>query len=163
MGYNLTIGEAVIARDDDFIRIHAESVSHPDAPAFGEPTDHTSSRWPSYTVWADFCRQAGIEELFFGGGWVVGLHGGGYAPCSDNFHRETPMLAEHPGVAVIMPADADYVRAALTRYQAKHPDVEPGFTESNNVAAATLARLIWLDYWFDWAVKNCTNPVLANS
>lgn len=56
MGYNLTIGEAVLSWDEDYVCVDAQDVTLPNAPAFGDPTDHTNSRWPSYSVWADFCR-----------------------------------------------------------------------------------------------------------
>ena len=56
MNYNLTIGEAVVVVDwDEFgIVVSAKKEHHDIAPAFGEPTDYSNQRWPSYTAWEDF-------------------------------------------------------------------------------------------------------------
>lgn len=163
MGYSLTIGEAVIETSDERIKIAAKGAHLPEAPAFGEPTDHTSARWPSYTAWHDFARAAGIHELFYGQGWDRDLRG--YRECSEGFHREGGMLAEHPGAALITKADADYVSAARAKFIADHPGVISGFADDavEMDPRATLARLEWLDFWFRWAVENCANPVLENT
>lgn len=165
MGYTLTIGELEADHDpeDEYIRLGAKGVTLPDAPAFGEPTDNSNSRWPSYTAWHDFCTEAGIHELFYGKGWNRDLIR--YEDCSDDFHRERPLLNEHPGAAPLNDKDAAYVAAALARFRSERPDVVPGFSEeaAEDSAAATLARLIWLDYWVSWAVTNCKRPVIANS
>jgi len=171
MGYSLIIGELETEYDaeDEYIRLSARGESHPDAPAFGEPTDGTNSRWPSYTTWADFTREAGLEELFYGSGWDRGARQ--YTSCSDSFHRERPLLNEHPGAAPITRADADFVEAALAAYLAKNPDAKPGFPmdmmgdpiPDAEKLSPTLGRLQWLAYWMRWAVDNCKHPVLANS
>ena len=56
MGYTLTIGENI---NGDI-----ETVRHVDAPAFGEPTDYTNARWPSYTAWWGFVRATGLDACF---------------------------------------------------------------------------------------------------
>lgn len=68
MGYTLRIGNAVaqpLDKDRDRLetRYVVEAVRHDCAPAFGEPTDYTNARWPSYTAWADTAREAGLQEL----------------------------------------------------------------------------------------------------
>ena len=68
MGYTLKIGELDIEfdQDEDYpaIFLSAKLVSHPDAPAYGEPTDYENQRWPSYTSWSEFCKKAEIYNLF---------------------------------------------------------------------------------------------------
>lgn len=56
MGYTLRIGENIDG--------NVKTVRHDDAPAFGEPTDYTNARRPSYTAWWGFARAAGLESLF---------------------------------------------------------------------------------------------------
>lgn len=68
MGYTIKIGNAVpgeLNPDEDVmnVRYRVESVRHEEAPAFGEPTDHTNSRWPSYSAWADSAREADLTDL----------------------------------------------------------------------------------------------------
>lgn len=171
MGYTLTIGELEVTVDDEFIWLGAEGVKLDEAPAFNEPTDHTNSRWPSYTAWAEFCRDAGIEPLFYGTGWQTN-GAPRYGECPEWFHRERPLLAEHPGAFPITGKDATYVEAALAAYRAANPNAKAGFQrdvdgspvpDADDNTNATLARLEWLAFWLRWAVDNCKRPVVANS
>ena len=70
MGYNLTIGELKVSycQDDDCpdVSLTAKGFSHDEAPAFGEISDHTSSRYPSYSAWSDFSMSVGLFSLFYG-------------------------------------------------------------------------------------------------
>lgn len=163
MGYNLTIGEAVIDCSDEYIHIDAEYASHPDAPAHCPYTKNGNSRSPSYTAWSDFCKAAEIYELFYGEGWSREERR--YIPKQD-FYRETILIADHPGAAVIIPQDLDYIRAARERRAANNGGREPGFWDNEGVDNGkdhVLARLLWLEFWVDWALKNCKNPVIHNS
>ena len=63
MGYNLAIGEAEVDWSEDMVRIDAVTVKLDEAPAFGEPTDHTNTRWPSYTSWSNFCKAMDITDI----------------------------------------------------------------------------------------------------
>jgi len=71
MGYTLTIGEAKLSYEpeDLYLTIEAEGATHEDAPDHDRFTGKSNSRSPSYTAWADFCREAGLYELFYGQGW----------------------------------------------------------------------------------------------
>lgn len=168
MGYNLIIGELTAEAQEEYVRLWADGVRHDEAPAFGEHTDHTNSRDPSYSTWAEFCRSCGIEELFYGSGWS--REDRRYKECSEDFHRERPLLSEHPGAAPIYEADAAFVEKALASHKEKNPDAKPGFSDGwtgpipgKEGLDPTLARLEWLAYWMRWAVDNCKQPVLANS
>lgn len=165
MGYTLTIGEAEIDRlGDEAVRIGARGERHDAAPAYGDPTDYTNSRWPSYTAWHEFAKEVGIHELFYGTGWSRDERR--YLECPEDFHREGPILGSHPGAALLTKADRDFIAAKREAYIAAHPEAVPGYSEEDGpgpTANATLARLNWLHYWVDWAVENCANPVLENS
>ena len=168
MGYNLTIGNAILrySADDLYLRIGAEVVEHPDDRYTGK----SNSRSPSYTAWNDFCREAGIHEMFYGKGWDRDdLR---YRNCSDDFHRETPLLVEHPGTQPLCRGDLEFVRAARIRREQSNDGRPPGFWECSNETGwvevdngtdPTLARLLWLEFWIGWALDNCDIPVLANS
>lgn len=100
MGYNITIGNAVPEFDKDYFpELNAdwsvEGVTHDTAPAFGEPTDYTNQRWPSYTAWAGFVDDVGLRE------WH-----------NEKFHR-------HPGCVGLTQDDVVIVSNALKNYVSK--------------------------------------------
>jgi hypothetical protein len=71
MGYDITIGELHVDRYPDEalegsgLFFSAKSERHDSAPAFGEPTDFTNSRWPSYSAWSNFADYVGLTDLLF--------------------------------------------------------------------------------------------------
>ena len=169
MGYTITIGNAVLqyTAEDLHLRIEVLGANHPEAPDHDVFTGISSSRSPSYTVWSNFCRDAGISVLFYGGGWD--RTAGKYVPCPDVFHRETPLMAHHPGVQPLCRADLDFVRAARIKREQANGGKPPGFwegpmgQEKDNGTDSILARLLWLEFWFEWALDNCTIPAIGNT
>lgn len=161
MGYSLIIGEAEIeynvggdyeGQNHDFgdfwIHISGRGESHDEAPAFGEPTDHTNSRWPSYSSWADFCEYTNLYDVFYNESG--NLHGG------------------HPGV---MPVTKDMkvrIDKAYMLLKGKFPNVIASFdkgelSDEEFEANAAMCRMKWLQYWVNWSLENCRQPVFANS
>ncbi len=153
MGYTFTIGNAVPRfSKDDFPHLSAgwkvERTRHDDAPTFpnDEMTGDGNDRSPSYSVWADFCREAGIYALFF----------------DDRGH----LHAGHPGCIGIDDEFAETVRSALAMYRTKAtlpPGFEPWDYNGKQRHDYTLARLIWLDWWVHWALENCETPAIENT
>jgi len=160
MGYDLVIGDAFVVpgeADSPSIRVWAETVRHPDAPRLSGESEQHSYRSPSYTGWAHFCRDAGIYDLFYG---------------------DAGLLARHPGAATILPEHLVTVREALARHLAKpwpagericgweEATAERDWRAINDTPDprydGTWARLVWLEFWFDWALQNCKNPCFAN-
>lgn len=170
MGYTLRIGELVVMyhQDEDEPRIElvAEGVRHDAAPAFGEPTDHENQRWPSYSSWADFARDAGIHSLFFGkdqdgSKWV----------------RNDDLLSQHPGCVPLTERHRREVNDALAEWKRKYPDATPTYGKpapegthplmwadpDNPEENGKMVRLVWLHYWVNWALDNCKQPVFQNT
>lgn len=151
MGYTIKIGEASFYKDSDYsyIDITAKPEKHDGAPAFGEPTDFTNQRWPSYTVWAEFLKATGLYDLFT--------------------DEDRGLMRKHPGTALLTKQHQETIRDALNKWKEK--GTNPGFSETfdgkivegQENSDPMLARLIWLDYWVTWAVENCENPVITNS
>jgi hypothetical protein len=147
MGYTITIGQLEINKSPDdgldcsCIRFCAAGASHENAPAFGEPTDHTNSRWPSYCVWPDFLRDAGLYDVFY----------------YDSGH----LIGGHPGVRLVTLELVEKVDFALSSFKLNNPEIEAKFGDDEK--GGTLCRLIWLQYWVKWAFENCEAPVIANS
>ena len=163
MGYTLTIGNARVESGCDYGELWAkwsvDGATHPDAPTFPNDsmTGNSNQRSPSYSGWADFARDAGLERFFF--------------------DKEGGILRSHPGCVPLTQAHHTEVLAALQRCQAlsKKP---PGFagdhvfnpeTHQWEPSAEqdrydhTLARLIWTEWWIRWALENCETPAFENT
>ena len=156
MGYNLTIGELEIkySQDEEICDIIAQSFKHDNAPAFGEPTDFESKRWPSYSSWSDFCKFVGLSELFF--------------------NNDNGILISHPGCVPLSQRHKKEIDTAYLAFKKKYPKAkaaysplidfkkgifeDPDWPEEND----WLCRLEWLKYWVDWVLINCNQPVFEN-
>ena len=138
MGYSLIIGELEVdyinSEDDPYISLSAKGEKHDDAPAFGEPTDHTNQRWPSYRAWNDFAKEVGLTDLFYG------------------HNRDDILLQTHPGCVPLTESHRREINAAMSKADLDDKDM---FWYN--------ARLQWLHYWVNWALDNCEKPVFANS
>lgn len=101
MSYSLKIGEAELEyeKEDLFLRISAKLISSPNAPDHDRYIGQTNERSPSYSGWHEFCREVDLETLFFGSGWSREQRC--YLPCPEGYHRENPLIKDHPGYAVL--------------------------------------------------------------
>ena len=168
MGYTLRIGELNVEyfqdEDDPCIFLTAGHLHHDNAPAFGEITDYSNSRAPSYTVWSDFAQFVELYSLFFGN-----------EPFNKERVRDDALLANHPGCVPLTERHRCEINAALASYKAKFPKAIPTFgkpapegkffwvDKENPEENAYMARLIWLHYWVNWALDNCEKPVFQNT
>lgn len=149
MGYTIKIGNAVPYHDKEDGELHAkwvvEGVRHESAPAFGEPTDYTNARWPSYTAWANTLNDLGLYAAFL------------------DRDADDAMMREHPGCVMLTPDHGSTIRSAVDTYRTKvqAEGKRAGFKGPD--ADATLARAEWLVYWVDWALANCETPAIENS
>jgi hypothetical protein len=175
MGYTLKIGEAMVDWERDYVRIWAEDAQSEDAPAFGEPTDHTNSRWPSYSGWSDFAAVIGITEIMFE------ERNGGCRELQIGDECVGCLIQEHPGAAPITEKHLEYIEAKVNAYRAAHPDhraeYPPPKPDAKPICGSIyrdedlvddprydgdLCRAEWLLYWMKWAIKNCKKPVFVN-
>lgn len=147
MGYSITIGELHVDKypddgiESDCISFSAKGVHHESAPAFGEPTDFTNSRWPSYSAWSNFLEYAGLYDAFFCNGRLIG---------------------GHPGVRLVTKDMLELIQQSKLRMESANPPpvaTMENYTEKNGY----YCRIIWLEYWCKWALENCETPVIANS
>lgn len=172
MRYTLRIGvlEIEYANDEDEpkINLSARGESHPDAPAFGEPTDNENQRRPSYSSWSNFAMYAGLYELFFG------------VNEKEEQTRDDALIQEHPGCVPLTERHRREINAALTAWKEKYPNATPTYGKPvpDNLNATDkirwvdsdnprenweMTRLVWLHYWVNWALDNCKQPVFENS
>lgn len=160
MGYDLTIGEAEFKVDkvgDDFvdniqeecIRVTVAEIKHDNAPAFGEPTDYTNVRWPSYSSWAIFCEFAELEHVFY--------------EMDEHDNCTGHLRGGHPGVMPITPSVKEEVDRAYKRLKMQYKTVDPTLGIFETEVGGAWARVQWLKYWIDWSLENCKVPVMVNT
>jgi len=159
MGYTLMIGEAELDRYDDgldsSLSISVSNQKDEKAPAYGEPTDFTNSRWPSYSSWRNAMKFVGLEDIFW--------------------NEENGLIRHHPGCQLLTIEHKQIIDKAYEDFYKKYPTCKAGYSplinnnegvfhdtswpEENGMAT----RLEWLKYWVDWAIENCKNPIFYNS
>lgn len=175
MGYTLKIGEAVLEYDEDYVGVNCEVIRLDNAPAFGDPTDYESTRWPSYIAWANAMEKLGLMDVMFN------QRNGGNGCLEYDGKCLTPLIEVHPGATPITKHHAEYVEKKLAEYKAKHPEhraeyppPKPGATpivgdvyresdyDQDPRYDSALCRGEWLAFWLRWAVENCKQPVFVN-
>jgi hypothetical protein len=162
MGYTLSIGNAKVESGNEYGELWArwsvEAATHPDAPTFpnDDMTGNGNHRSPSYSAWAEFARNTGLETLFF--------------------DKDAGLIAKHPGCVPLTEAHHTEVLAALNRWRAT-AEKPPGFsgigalnektrqweTPDQGRYDHTLARLLWVEWWMRWALQNCETPAFENT
>ncbi len=164
MGYNLHIGEAKIDFEDygleSYLSIGVEGVINENAPNFGhgDISGIGNSRYPSYTGMSQFCKATGLSELFNG--------------------KEYGILREHPGSVLLVKEHLEAIRIAKNKWEAEHPnckDMLPKADESPELNWHEMneyletknfdwfyARLVWFEFWINWALENCKIPTFTN-
>ncbi|MGN9169480.1 hypothetical protein D1872_78960 [compost metagenome] len=144
MGYNIGIGEATISTDykHRYIALEVERVVVDEAPVWeteGDSVDlvgKANYACPSYQQMDYFCSVTGLKEFFF------------------NTLIDKKNI---PGQVPITQDDLITIKLAKERWIEGHPGSVPGWREGED---STLARLIWYEFWFDWALENCRNPII---
>lgn len=137
MAYSLRIGNKTHFEEPDDPednRWGVADVELPEAPLFDDDglTGRSNFRSPSNRGWHDFKRAVGLERLF------NALMGGDPQSC-------VPLKSEH----------LNAVRDAIKNWKAAHPNTKPGFADGQDYQ---LARLLWLEWWMNWALNNCPEP-----
>ena len=134
-----------------------KKIRHESAPTLinDKLTGNSNYRGPSYLAWHNFIIEAGLQNLLEG-------------PES---------LMPESGCKKINNEHLAIVNNALNEWTDSH-DLPAGFhdwedfevdeqTDEWEIPSGQkydwiLARLIWLEYWINWAINNCENPALYN-
>lgn len=170
------IGEAKIdwwageSLDESTVRIGCEGTEDANAPdlGHGDVAGKSNDRSPSYTAWADFCERSGLKDVFY----------------EEDFQRSQvrgkkayEMRGGHPGAVPLTQYHLQRVRDAKRKWLKAHPGAKcPSSTPCSLTAEEkkagklctcevdwTLGRLDWLEFWMEWALKNCKKPIVFNS
>jgi len=150
MGYNLSIGEADLIIDYDYLdaRFSVVGVDGKDIGAPLDPKGHgtyANTNWPGYIAWHDFSIATGLCSVFYGDGAKTP-----YWKDSEGNDRDG-LLRNHPGCVAL----DEHVYAKFK--QAQESYVKKSEDDWNVV------RLNWLVWWTKWALENCEHPAFANS
>jgi len=160
MGYTLAIGEAKLETNkvgdewvediqEEYVRITVDSLRHDDAPAFGEDTDYTNYRWPSYSRWHSFCKYAELEHVFY--------------EIDEHENNTGHLRGGHPGCIPITPAVKEAVDKSYNRLKMQAKTLNPEDSIWTSEIGGAWARVQWLKYWIDWSLENCKFPVMVNT
>jgi len=161
MSYDIYIGQAVVRSDFDkkYEEFYAEWVVEPQsligAPVFPNDgmTSNGNSRHPGYSQWSGFLDKCGLHDLFF--------------------NKEEGLMREHPGIALLKPSHLERVREALAKWKLTASGKPPGFgsfpkfidgewkSVDEDTYDSILARLLWLEFWMDWALRECECEIPA--
>ena len=136
MGYVIQIGEKKKKLDSIITR------KLNDAPYFPEngiarENFHVSSD----TNWGMFCDKTGLRNLFFDTHPIEKYY------VEKNFNELTSETLEE-------------IKKATATWKASHPNANAEVVNRSDPDYSnwTLAVLIWLEWWSDWAMKNCQQP-----
>lgn len=142
MSVRITIGEIEEILDDDgpFELIKVIKVQKSDeAPIFvGENPDYEQLNTKSSICWPEFCQEGLIYGLFYNRHTGLFKTTGVYN-----------LTTEHLNLVSI--------KRVMREERIKKP---PGF--GSDIYDPVLARLIWLEYWIEWALEKCQNPGIEN-
>ncbi len=159
MGFNLWFGEFG-ADVDPRNRYVCATARKPEGVEWPEDAPLNSSLYrgnichPSYTAWAKFTREVGLDD-------VVG--------------EGSELIDSHPGAAELKREDLHAFEHALERYSARVgatvEDAEARIlaSEARRTECGVppsdwhLLRLRWLVFWARWCLENCEYPTFANS
>ncbi|HDR9081275.1 TPA: hypothetical protein QDA98_003885 [Burkholderia vietnamiensis] len=138
MGYNFTIGNAeageLMCEEGEYtVPLTVPGLEHDDAPRDDSPTFGTNQRWPSYSGWNEFCRLTGLHAMFY--------------------DEDVGLIRRHPGVFELTPDHIAEIRAAHAKLKNGDPEVY----------AEQRGRMEWLEYWTQWALRNCERPAFKNT
>lgn len=173
MGYSITIGEGVMRfpskkemeeYGENHIDVSVDGHSEEDAPTFpGDGlTGKGNSRHPSYTQWSGFCERTGLKDLFFSqDSGLMRQHPGTFALCGDDLKKVKAAVKLHKAMygkdLKAGCCECDKCQGGFGRKNAVH---EAGFIETQSYDRV---RLVWLEWWMNWALKNCKNPSIRNT
>ena len=142
MGYTLGIGEKYKYKEDGDFFYNTKEVRLDNAPAFGEPTDYTNRRWPSYTAWSDFARFFDMNDWFY--------------------NKKSGVLKNHPGYVPVTEGMVRYINEKYESVKRRYPNIKASYGTDKD-EDKYFCRLEWLKFWLNWAYENCEDPIFYNS
>ena len=171
MGYDILIGERIEVKtasveNDPCLTVSEYRVNgteHSNAPTFfdGDISKNTNGRYPGYSSFSDWCCEVGLNDLFF-----------------DDEHG---LMREHPGIVTLKENHLAQITRARQRWEMTHEDCkskiplkekQPLGYKGRDISKRSkidenydwsYAKLLWYEFWGDWALKNCTRPAIYNS
>jgi len=163
MGYTVAIGdlkhhepEYDEDRHEFLYTTGAVYTTHVDAPNEAY-LGRCNTRSPTYSVWSEVCNDLGLKGLLNNSPTSSkGFNAKEVIMIDEEFVKEFTILAElfRKNNPTIVP---------------KYTDDTPDTTDTTDeemkymVLCGSMVRLVWLEFWIDWAVKNCKTPVMVTT
>ncbi|SRR5579883_1472521 len=115
----------------------AQEITLPQAPVFAgdELTGQSNKRQLSSRAFEEFCAATGLSAIL-----------------------SQPLKRQHPGSLEITRTLVSQIAVAQRTYEKRHR-LPAGFGPFHD---AHKARLRWLCWWMEWALRTCRQPVLAH-
>lgn len=155
MSYNIKIGNAkpYFEKDEDelYATWEVEDQSLENAPNFpNDPTGTSNERSPAYSVWRDFADWCGLYDLLLGMDGLMYNHPGCKPLKKEHYEQIKAVLEKKKGIVVGEPGFQKLAE-------------EEGSMDEYGIDQSHLARLIWLEFWVNWALENCETPAIWNN
>jgi hypothetical protein len=145
--YTMRIGQAVFdaPKADGGLTASVPRITYEEAPSFvGDAAKNSNERSPYVYQWEAFCEAAGLTDLFF--------------------NKINGLLTVAPGIKEVTRAHLNTIQKAKLRWMDLPwgaMEQIPGWNPNKDHDPrydTTLARLLWLEWWFRHALENCANP-----
>jgi hypothetical protein len=140
MGYTLAIGERDFDTEENIG--FAKKIKLGDAPVNANSAvflEKTNVFMPSYNNWHRFLEETELNALFLGKGGLI---------------------KTHPGVVSLTEEHLKAVKFANDNYKKLYCDQR--LIDDMPCVSLNLDRLNWLEWWMNWALSNCKDPIFTN-
>ncbi|WP_394845211.1 hypothetical protein LZC95_50315 [Pendulispora brunnea] len=145
MDYTIRIGEAAVLYDDPgrSPRPGVVTIQRDGAPQF--IADGGNELRVPRPVWEGFCKRTGLSGLFFD-------------KC-DGLMRS----GANAGCVPLDLTALSCIENCVESWCRRHPNAVPDLAAEDGAESnRDLALLLWLQYWFEYALDHCERPIVAH-
>lgn len=147
MWHTLIIGD--LKESEGEHKWSAETIKLENAPAFGEYGDYTNERYTHNSLWLKFSEFVNIKDMFY--------------------NENEKLVGKEIGYLKLTHSFLEELRKRIKVFKGKYPDAEATYGDNNlrslndfstPVENLFLCRLVWLEFWINYAIENSENPAI---
>jgi hypothetical protein len=146
MGYSIVIGEAEVVTDPDeyFAEYQVKEILPYDiATIHPNSLDKVYAKgnkmYIGYILYHAWLKEVGLEGVL----------------SSKDLEEEAKALIKITPMMLIL------VRVRIKKHKEEYPESLPILNEKGLTSNGILARLVWFEYWMDWALRNSDLPTIS--